>query len=58
MKENEKFPKPIITPTTKAAEGHDEDISREEIINQGLYPPKIIQSLKNIPIRFLNGDQK
>lgn len=36
MKENEKFPKPIITPTTKAAEGHDEDISREEIINQGL----------------------
>jgi len=36
MKENEKFPKPIITPTTKAAEGHDEDISREEIISQGL----------------------
>jgi phosphoribosylaminoimidazole-succinocarboxamide synthase len=36
MKENQKFPKPIITPSTKAAEGHDEDISREEIINQGL----------------------
>src|ERR1035437_1867922 len=36
MKENQKFPKPIITPTTKAAEGHDEDISREEIINLGL----------------------
>jgi phosphoribosylaminoimidazole-succinocarboxamide synthase len=36
MKENEKFPKPIITPTTKAAEGHDLDISREEIINQGI----------------------
>lgn len=36
MKENQKFPEPIITPTTKAAEGHDEDISREEIINQGL----------------------
>jgi phosphoribosylaminoimidazole-succinocarboxamide synthase len=34
MKENEKFPHPIITPTTKAAEGHDLDISREEIINQ------------------------
>ncbi len=36
MKESEKFPVPIITPTTKAAEGHDEDISREEIIKQGL----------------------
>lgn len=32
MRENERFPEPIITPTTKAAEGHDEDISREEII--------------------------
>ncbi|MEQ9467488.1 MAG: phosphoribosylaminoimidazolesuccinocarboxamide synthase [Ekhidna sp.] len=36
MKENEKFPAPIITPTTKAAEGHDEDISREEILKQGI----------------------
>jgi phosphoribosylaminoimidazole-succinocarboxamide synthase len=36
MKENEKFPQPIITPTTKAAEGHDLDISREEIIDQGI----------------------
>jgi len=36
MKENQKFPVPIITPTTKASEGHDEDISREEIISQGL----------------------
>lgn len=36
MRENEKFPAPIITPTTKAIEGHDEDISREEIIKLGL----------------------
>jgi len=36
MKENDKFPHPIITPTTKATVGHDEDISREEIISQGL----------------------
>ncbi|MCD8030639.1 MAG: phosphoribosylaminoimidazolesuccinocarboxamide synthase [Bacteroides sp.] len=36
MKENEKFPVPIITPTTKADEGHDENISREEIIAQGI----------------------
>ncbi len=36
MKENEKFPQPIITPTTKADEGHDENISREEIIARGI----------------------
>ena len=36
MRENQAFPEPIITPTTKAAEGHDENISREEIIAQGL----------------------
>ena len=36
MKENDRFPTPIITPSTKASEGHDEDISREEIIRQGL----------------------
>jgi len=36
MKENQKFETPIITPTTKAAEGHDENISKEEIIAQGL----------------------
>ena len=36
MKESQKFPNPIITPTTKANEGHDEDISKEEIIKQGL----------------------
>ncbi len=38
MKEHQRFPEPIITPTTKADEGHDEDISREEIIRQGLVP--------------------
>ena len=36
MKENDKFPQPLITPTTKAVIGHDEDISREEIISLGL----------------------
>jgi len=36
MKENEKFPSPIVTPTTKAEEGHDENISKEEIIAGGL----------------------
>lgn len=36
MHENEKFPQPIITPTTKADEGHDEDISKAEIIERGI----------------------
>ena len=36
MKENQKFPTPIITPTTKAEEGHDENISKDEIIAQGI----------------------
>jgi len=36
IKEHQKFPEPIVTPTTKADEGHDEDISKEEIIKQGL----------------------
>ena len=36
MKENDKFPEPIITPAIKAEEGHDEDISREEILDKGL----------------------
>jgi phosphoribosylaminoimidazole-succinocarboxamide synthase len=36
MKEHQRFPEPIVTPTTKAVEGHDEDISKEEIISTGL----------------------
>ena len=38
LRQNERLPQPIITPTTKAAEGHDEDISREEIIARGIVP--------------------
>ncbi|MDR1097428.1 MAG: phosphoribosylaminoimidazolesuccinocarboxamide synthase [Tannerella sp.] len=41
MCENEKFPEPVVTPTTKAAQGaHDEDISKEEIIDRGLVSPE------------------
>ena len=36
LRENDPFPTPIITPTTKASEGHDEDISREDILAQGI----------------------
>ncbi|MPR36351.1 phosphoribosylaminoimidazolesuccinocarboxamide synthase [Salmonirosea aquatica] len=38
LKENDRLPQPIITPTTKAHEGHDEDISREAILERGIVP--------------------
>jgi phosphoribosylaminoimidazole-succinocarboxamide synthase len=46
MKENQKFPMPIITPTTKADEGHDENISKEEIIAKGLVSKKEYEQLE------------
>lgn len=48
MRENEKFPQPIITPTTKADEGHDENISKEEIIASGLVSAEDYQRLEEI----------
>ena len=47
LKENDKFPEPIITPTTKASEGHDEDISREEILKQGIVEEKYYVQLED-----------
>jgi phosphoribosylaminoimidazole-succinocarboxamide synthase len=47
MKENDKFPEPLITPTTKASVGHDEDITREEIIKSGLVSEKEYAQLEN-----------
>jgi phosphoribosylaminoimidazole-succinocarboxamide synthase len=46
LKENDKFPEPIITPTIKAVSGHDEDISREEIISTGLVPEEEYQQME------------
>ena len=46
MKENQKFPEPIITPTTKAEAGHDEDISKEEIIAQGIVSREDYEALE------------
>jgi phosphoribosylaminoimidazole-succinocarboxamide synthase len=46
LKENDFFPSPIITPTTKAHEGHDEDISREEIIAKGLVSKEDYEQLE------------
>ena len=47
MKENDRFPEPIITPTTKASVGHDEDISREDILKQGIVSADDYQQLEN-----------
>ena len=47
MKENDRFPEPIITPTTKASVGHDEDISREEILKQGIVSTDDYQQIEN-----------
>ncbi len=46
MKENDKFPEPLITPTTKASVGHDEDISKEEIIKQGIVSKEDYEQLE------------
>jgi len=46
LKENDKFPEAIITPTTKASEGHDEDISKEEIIKQGIVSKEHYEQLE------------
>ncbi|QSE96254.1 phosphoribosylaminoimidazolesuccinocarboxamide synthase [Fulvivirga lutea] len=46
LKENDKLPEPIITPTTKAHEGHDEDISKEEIISKGLVSKEEYEQLE------------
>ena len=47
LKENDRFPEPIITPASKAEEGHDEDISREEIIQKNLVPEAIYLQMEN-----------
>lgn len=47
LKENDKLPEPIITPTTKASVGHDEDISREEIISKGIVSEEDYTQLEN-----------
>jgi phosphoribosylaminoimidazole-succinocarboxamide synthase len=46
LKENQKLTNPIITPTTKASEGHDEDISIKEILNQGIVSATVMAELE------------
>lgn len=59
MHENEKFPTPIITPTTKAEIGtHDEDISREEIITKGLIPADEYKQIEKYTLKLYNRGQE
>jgi phosphoribosylaminoimidazole-succinocarboxamide synthase len=58
MKENERFPEPIITPTTKADEGHDMNISKEEIIKQGLVSPEDYEIIENYTRRLFARGQE
>jgi len=58
MKENDYFPAPVITPSTKASEGHDEDISKEEIIKTGLATEEEWQTLENYALQlFARGKE-
>ena len=52
MKENDKFPEPIITPTTKADAGHDEDISRDEIIKRGIVNKTDYEKLESFTLQL------
>lgn len=54
LKENDKLPHPIITPTTKAHEGHDEDISRAEILSQGLVSEADYLQLENYTLALFS----
>lgn len=58
MRENERFPEPIITPTTKADEGHDMNISREEIISQGIVSAEDYVVMEDYTRRLFNRGQE
>lgn len=58
MRENEAFTSPLITPSTKAAEGHDEDISEKEILEQGLAKPAEWEQLKQYALQLFARGQE
>lgn len=58
LKENDSFPEPIITPSTKASEGHDEDISENEILEQGLASETEWKQIKEYALKlFTRGKE-
>jgi len=58
MRENQRFPEPIITPTTKADEGHDMNISREEIISQGIVSADDYEQMEHYTRRLFKRGQE
>jgi len=58
LKENDKLPQPIITPTTKASEGHDEDISKEEIIKQNIVSKTHYEQLEKYTLALYKRGQE
>ena len=58
MRENERFPEPIITPTTKADEGHDMNISKEEIIRQGIVSREDYEVMEDYTRRIFKRGQE
>ncbi len=58
LKANQKLPDPIITPTTKATDGHDQEISKQEIIEQGLVDEKIYNQIEEITYKLFQRGQE
>lgn len=58
MKEHQRFPQPIITPTTKATEGHDEDITEQEILERGLVPADEYRQIKEYTLSLFRRGQE
>ena len=58
LKENDYFPEPIITPSTKADAGHDEDISKEEIIERGIASAKDYKVLEEYALQLFKRGKK
>ncbi len=58
MKQFEPFPEPLVTPTTKATSGHDEDISREEVIQQGLLSAELFDQLAELTRKLYQRGQE
>ncbi|HYW35148.1 MAG TPA: phosphoribosylaminoimidazolesuccinocarboxamide synthase, partial [Balneolaceae bacterium] len=58
MRENERFPEPILTPATKAQEGHDEDISEGEILQREIVPEDIWKEIREKAFKVFNKGQQ
>lgn len=58
LREGDAFPRPIITPSTKADEGHDEDISREEILDHNIVPARLYEQMEKYTYQLFSWGQE